>query len=125
MPVISLSDRLEEYVGDYLCEVVPDDIEVVYSTSVFQKAAECEHGDLIFENVLWLTVWVNHPEPEAPSFSVSGVIPVLLILDGDMGPVDMLLEEVWGKAAFGSILGEMENDLEAVARSEEGGSCGG
>lgn len=119
MSVVSLTERLEDYVRVFLTEVAPPGVEVVFTTSVHQRASECEHGDFVFETVLWLTVWINPDEPERPSYSKTGYIPAELILDGDMEPVHLLVNEVWQQAHFGSIMSEVEDELEAVAQSEE------
>lgn len=122
MPVVSLTERLEEYVRFYLDEAAPPGVEVVFTTGIHQRASECEHGDLTFETVLWLTVWINSDEPERQSYHKSGHIPAELILDGDMEPVHLLISEVWQRAFFGSIMSEVDEDLEAVAQSEDNGA---
>lgn len=122
MSVVSLTERLDDYVQRFLTEAAPEGVEVVFTTSVHQRASTCEHGDFVFETVLWLTVWINPAEPERPSYSKTGHIPAELVLDGDMEPVHLLINEVWQRAHFGSIMAEVDGDLEAVARSERDGA---
>ena len=128
MAVVSLAERLDGYVRRYLDEAVPEDLEAVYTTSVHERSGVCEHGDLISETVLWLNIWVTRltgPEPgdqELCAYSVSGSMPAHLVCDGDMEPVDILIEEVWEKAQFGLVMVESGADLEEMIESEEDGS---
>lgn len=121
MTVRSVRAIIEKVAQEHFEKIIPDNVDATWALEIFDDVRICEHGDLVGDMVLWGSLHVRWTEePDRMALLVQASTPVDLMLDGDPGPVQGLLDHLWQQAEFGSIMADTHDDLAQVLEAEGG-----
>ena len=122
MAALDVDRAVSEYAQIWAEETLEDPayagVALCYSVALVTEVTMCQsHGIFQVEPVIQAMMHVSLPGIEEPVV-VIGAVPMNLVIDGDMEPVQMLLDHLWEQVRFLWLCGgeEFDTHLEEIAQ---------
>lgn len=99
MSVYSLETTMNLCVDGWLRSKVPDDTEAMFYISTHTYSCPNGGSDHIAVRLQLLFTWEDEDGDERRAFMV-GALPMELLSDGDMEPLEEVLDSLWDEVVF-------------------------